>query len=191
MIIAFHKPYGVLSQFNENPDEPGQKTLADYDLPPEFTPVGRLDIDSEGLLLITDEKQLEADLLRPHKQHVRTYLVQVDGQPTLTDMRTLAAGGMEIRGHTTLPCYAQLIGGYPRKLAPREPAVDLASEKRSSWIMIRLKEGKNRQVRRMTAKLGYPTLRLIRSSIGEYDLGDIQPGKWVVLDKNDVEALKK
>jgi 23S rRNA pseudouridine2457 synthase len=191
MIIAFHKPYGVLSQFNENPDMPGQKTLSDYDLPPEFTPVGRLDIDSEGLLLITDEKQLEADLLRPHKQHVRTYLVQVDGQPTLTDMRTLAAGGMEIRGHTTLPCYAQLIGGYPRKLAPREPAVDPASEKRSSWIMIRLKEGKNRQVRRMTAKLGYPTLRLIRSSIGEYDLGDIQPGKWVVLDKDDVEALKK
>lgn len=191
MIIAFHKPYGVLSQFNENPDMPGQKTLADFDLPPEFIPVGRLDMDSEGLLLITDEKQLEADLLRPHKQHVRTYLVQVEGSPTLTDIRDLAAGGLEIRGHTTLPCFAQLMGGPPRKLTPRDPAVDPASEKRSSWIMIRLKEGKNRQVRRMTAKLGYPTLRLIRSSIGEYDLGDLEPGKWVVLDKDDVEALKK
>jgi 23S rRNA pseudouridine2457 synthase len=191
MIIAFHKPYGVLSQFNQNPDEPGQRTLSGFNLPPDFTPVGRLDMDSEGLLLITDEKQLEADLLRPHKQHVRTYLVQVEGQPTLTDMRTLAAGGIEIRGHITLPCHAQLLGGPPRKLTPREPAVDPASEKRSSWIMIRLKEGKNRQVRRMTAKIGYPTLRLIRTSIGEYDLGDLELGKWVVLDQDDVEALNK
>ncbi|MGJ8655874.1 MAG: pseudouridine synthase [Akkermansiaceae bacterium] len=191
MIIAFNKPYGVLSQFNENPDNPGQKTLASFDLPPEFTPVGRLDMDSEGLLLITDEQQLEADLLRPHKQHVRTYLVQVDGKPTLADMRDLAAGGLEIRGHVTKPCFAQLVGGEPRKLTPREPAVDAASEKRSSWIMLRLKEGKNRQVRRMTAKIGYPTLRLIRSSIGEYDLGDLESGKWVVLDEDDVEALKK
>jgi len=191
MIIAFNKPYGVLSQFNENPDNPGQKTLAAYDLPPEFTPVGRLDMDSEGLLLITDEKQLEADLLRPHKQHLRTYLVQVDGKPTLADMRDVAAGGLEIRGHTTLPCFAQLVGGEPRKLSPRDPEVDSASAKRSSWIMLRLKEGKNRQVRRMTAKIGYPTLRLIRTSIGEYDLGDLEPGKWVVLDEDDVEALKK
>lgn len=191
MIIAFNKPYGVLSQFNENPDNPGQKTLAAYDLPPEFTPVGRLDMDSEGLLLITDEKQLEADLLRPHKQHLRTYLVQVDGKPTLADMRDVAAGGLEIRGHTTLPCFAQLVGGEPRKLSPRDPEVDPASAKRSSWIMLRLKEGKNRQVRRMTAKIGYPTLRLIRTSIGEYDLGDLEPGKWVVLDEDDVEALKK
>lgn len=191
MIIAFHKPYGVLSQFNENPDQPGQKTLSDYDLPPEFTPVGRLDMDSEGLLLITDEKQLEADLLRPHKQHVRTYLVQVEGKPTLTDMRELSAGGLEIRGHTTLPCFAQIIGGEPRKLSPRDPAVDPTSASRSSWIMLKLKEGKNRQVRRMTAKLGYPTLRLIRSSIGEYDLGDLEPGKWVALNEDEVDALKK
>ncbi|MFT5904774.1 MAG: 23S rRNA pseudouridine2457 synthase [Cryomorphaceae bacterium] len=191
MIIAFHKPYGVLSQFNENPDKPGQKTLAAFDLPPEFTPVGRLDMDSEGLLLITDEKQLEADLLRPHKQHVRTYLVQVEGKPTLTDMRDIAAGGLEIRGHTTKPCFAQLVGGIPRRLGTREPAVDPISDKRSSWIMLRLKEGKNRQVRRMTAKIGYPTLRLIRTSIGEFDLGDLAPGKWVVLDDDDVEALKK
>ncbi|MFT5634078.1 MAG: 23S rRNA pseudouridine2457 synthase [Rubritalea sp.] len=191
MIIAFHKPYGVLSQFNENPDKPGQKTLAAFDLPPEFTPVGRLDMDSEGLLLITDEKQLEADLLRPHKQHVRTYLVQVEGKPTLTDMRDIAAGGLEIRGHTTKPCFAQLVGGIPRRLGIREPAVDPISEERSSWIMLRLKEGKNRQVRRMTAKIGYPTLRLIRTSIGEFDLGDLAPGKWVVLDDDDVEALKK
>ncbi len=191
MIIAFHKPYGVLSQFNENPDQPGQKTLGDFDLPPEFTPVGRLDMDSEGLLLITDEKQLEADLLRPHKQHERTYLVQVEGKPSLTDVRELAAGGMEIRGHVTLPCYAQLLGGEPRKLSKREPAVDSVSDKRSSWLMMKLKEGKNRQVRRMTAKQGYPTLRLIRCSIGEFDLGDLEPGKWVVLSDDDVEALRK
>jgi len=190
MIIAFNKPYGVLSQFNENPDQPGQKTLASFDLPPEFTPVGRLDMDSEGLLLITDEKQFEADLLRPHKQHVRTYVVQVDGKPTLTDMRELA-GGVEIRGHTTLPCHAQLLGGPPKKLSEREPAVDQASENRSSWIMLRLKEGKNRQVRRMTAKIGYPTLRLIRTSIGEYDIEDLAPGKWVVLNEDDIDSLKK
>jgi len=189
MIIAFNKPYGVLSQFNENPDQPAQKTLATFDLPPEFTPVGRLDMDSEGLLLITDEKQFEADLLRPHKQHVRTYVVQVDGKPTLTDMRELAAG-VEIRGHMTLPCHAQLLNSPPKKLTTREPAVDAASEKRSSWIMLRLKEGKNRQVRRMTAKIGYPTLRLIRTSIGEYDLGDLAPGKWVVLNDEEIDSLK-
>ena len=188
MIIAFNKPYGVLSQFNENPDQPGQKTLADFDLPPEFTPVGRLDMDSEGLLLITDEKEFEADLLRPHKQHVRTYVVQVDGHPTLTDMRELA-GGVEIRGYTTQPCHAQLLGGPPKMLSAREPAVDESSEKRSSWIMLRLREGKNRQVRRMTAKIGYPTLRLVRVSIGEYDLGDLAPGKFVVLSEDDIGAL--
>ena len=190
MIIAFNKPYGVLSQFNENPDQPGQRTLAAFDLPPEFTPVGRLDMDSEGLLLITDEKQFEADLLRPHKQHVRTYLVQVDGKPTLTDMRELAAG-VEIRGYTTLPCHAQLLNTPPKKLQTREPSVDEASEKRSSWIMLRLREGKNRQVRRMTAKIGYPTLRLIRISIGEYDLADLGTGKWVVLDHDEIDSLKK
>lgn len=190
MIIAFHKPYGVLSQFNENPDKPGQKTLAAFDLPPEFHPVGRLDMDSEGLLLLSDDPNFERELLRPSRKHSRTYLVQVDGQLTRDSIRDISAGSLEIQNYETLPCRAQLLA-TPRKLPDREPAVDPAADKRSSWMLMTLVEGKNRQVRRMTAKIGFPTLRLYRVSIGEYDIEELELGKWAVLSKEEEGLLFK
>ena len=189
MTIAFNKPYGVLSQFNENPDRKDQRTLAEFDLPPEFHPVGRLDMDSEGLLLLTDDKELENDLLHPYKSHLRSYLVQLDGKPTREALIDLEEG-VEIRGYTTKKCKVETLR-EPRNLTERNPPVDAASEARSTWLKVDLKEGKNRQVRRMTAKVGYPTLRLIRVSIGMYDLDDLAPGKWVVLSDDEVESLYK
>lgn len=189
MVIAFNKPYGVLSQFNENPDREGQRTLAEFDLPPDFHPVGRLDMDSEGLLLLTDDKELENDLLHPYKSHLRTYLVQVDGKPNrkaLTDLEV----GVEIRGYTTKKCKVMTIN-EPRVVPERVPPVDPASDARSTWLKMDLKEGKNRQVRRMTAKVGFPTLRLFRVSIGCYDLTDVEVGKWVVLSEEEQEDLFK
>ena len=190
MIIAFNKPYGVLSQFNENPDKPGQKTLADFDLPPEFHPVGRLDMDSEGLLLLSDDPGYERELLRPAKAHKRTYLVQVDGQLDKDAIREITAGGLQIQNYETQPCRAQLLA-TPRQLPDRNPPVDPASDKRSSWMLITLTEGKNRQVRRMTAKIGYPTLRLLRVSIGEFDLESLEPGKWAFLSADEEALLEK
>lgn len=190
VIIAFHKPYGVLSQFNENPDKPGQRTLAEFDLPPEFHPVGRLDMDSEGLLLLSDDPSFERELLRPSRKHSRTYLVQVDGTLGKDAIRSISAGGLEIQNYETLPCKAQLLA-TPRQLPDRDPPVDPAAEKRSSWMLLTLTEGKNRQVRRMTAKIGFPTLRLYRVSIGEFDLEDLEPGKWAVLSEEEEGLLFK
>lgn len=187
MVIAFHKPYGVLSQFNENPDRKDQRTLAEFDLPPEFSPVGRLDMDSEGLFLLTDDKVLESDLLHPDKSHARAYVVQIDGVPTSEELLDLSQG-VEIRGYTTKRCKVERID-RPADLLDREPSIDPASEKRSSWLKMTLTEGKNRQVRRMTAKVGYPTLRLVRVSVGSYLLGDLEAGKWVVLNEEEERML--
>ncbi len=130
----------MLSQFNENPDNPGQKTLADTDLPPEMLPVGRLDMDSEGLLLLTDDPGYERFLLTPKGEHSRTYLVQVDGKVEKHDLMVLRSG-VEIRGYLTKPCKASLVA-VPRKLPERNPEVDPAAAKRSSWLMLELREGK-------------------------------------------------
>ena len=190
VIIAFNKPYGVLSQFNENPYKPGQKTLADFDLPPDFFPVGRLDMDSEGLLLLSDDPGYERELLRPAKAHNRTYLVQVDGKLDKDAIRSITAGGLEIQNYQTQPCRAKLLA-TPRILPERTPPVDPVSGERSSWMLLTLTEGKNRQVRRMTAKIGFPTLRLSRVSIGEFDIGDLEPGKWAFLSAEEEELLTK
>ncbi len=190
MIIAFNKPYEVLSQFNENPDKPGQRTLTEFGLPPEFMPVGRLDQDSEGLLLLSDDPSYERQLMRPANEHSRAYLVQVEGKFDHTAQRSMSAGGLDIQNYQTKPCKVQLLTS-PRMLPARDPAVDSIAEKRSSWILVTLKEGKNRQVRRMTAKVGYPTLRLFRISIGEYDVNEIKPGEFVVLSAEEEDLLKK
>ena len=190
MIIAFNKPYGVLSQFNENPDRPGQRTLAEFGLPPEFMPVGRLDQDSEGLLLLTDDPSYERHLMRPAHEHSRSYLVQVDGKFNHEAQRSMSVGNLDIQNYQTKPCKVQLLAS-PRMLPARDPAVDPAAEARSSWILVTLKEGKNRQVRRMTAKVGFPTLRLFRISIGEYDVGEVKPGEFVVLSAEEEDLLKK
>lgn len=188
MIIALNKPYGVLSQFNKNPDYPEQRTLADLDLPPEMLPVGRLDMDSEGLLLLTDEKGFENALMNPKRGHKRSYLVQVHGRPDSLSIDQLRAGGLEIRGHVTKPCRATVLESDP-ELADREPAVDLTSVKQHAWLRMELKEGKNRQVRRMTAKVGHPTLRLVREKIGGFAPSDLQVGEWRVLSEEEREAL--
>ncbi|SHI69260.1 23S rRNA pseudouridine2457 synthase [Rubritalea squalenifaciens DSM 18772] len=188
MIVAFHKPYGVLSQFNKNPDYPDQRVLGECGLPEHLHPVGRLDLDSEGLLLLTDDKELETKLLDPKHGHRRCYLVQVDGQPDDLVIRELEAGGLQIKGGVTKPCKVKLLGEAP-SLPERDPAVDVHAEARSSWLKMELTEGKNRQVRRMTAKVGFPTLRLMRISIGDLQLHELKPGESKLLIPEETALL--
>ena len=175
MVIAFHKPYGVLCQFT--PDQPGQKTLADFGFPSGVYPVGRLDMDSEGLLLLSDEPGFNNRLLDPKTAHPRTYHAQVEGIPTPDAVSKLGRGGLEIQGHRTLPCAARVLESEP-EVAPRDPPVRFRQAIPTAWLELRLIEGKNRQVRRMTAAVGFPTLRLIRVAIGKLDGADLAPGKW-------------
>lgn len=190
MVIALHKPYGVLSQFNLNPDYPNQRTLHALGLPPELHPIGRLDLDSEGLLLLTDDKKLEASLLNPEHGHRRSYLVQVDGRPDHQAIHLLRQGGLEIKGGRTKKCRVELLSQAP-ELEERAPSVDAAAAKRSSWLRMELTEGKNRQVRRMTAQVGYPTLRLVRESIGDLRVPELAVGEWRVLSAEDVALLER
>jgi 23S rRNA pseudouridine2457 synthase len=185
MLIAFHKPYGVLSQFT--PDHPGQRTLAEFGFPGAIFPIGRLDQDSEGLLLLGNERSLVSRLLDPRYGHPRTYHVQVEGEPDEAAMRTLAAGGIDLKGHLTLPCRSRLLTApaYP----PRDPPVRFRKSVPDRWIELILTEGKNRQVRRMTAAVGFPTLRLIRTAIGGLQLGDLEPGTWRELGEIDRKRL--
>ena len=173
MLLAFNKPYGVLSQFNQNPGEEGtQRTLAEFRFPDNVMPLGRLDLDSEGLLLLTDEPALERELLHPTKAHKREYHALVDGQPDPSALQTLESGTLVIRGHQCLPATASIIP-EPETLTPRVPPLTLTSHPVTSWLSLVLHEGKNRQVRRMTAAVGHPTLRLIRHRIGKLTLDDL------------------
>ncbi len=185
MIIAFHKPYGVLCQFT--PDQPGQKTLADFAFPAGVYPVGRLDMDSEGLLLLSDEPGFNNRLLDPKTAHPRTYLAQVEGVPTPEAVLRLKRGGLVIQGHRTRPCQVRLLDGEP-DVAPRNPPVRFRQSIPTSWLELQLIEGKNRQVRRMTAAVGYPTLRLLRVAIGKLDGAGLAQGAWVELG---AEAIKR
>jgi 23S rRNA pseudouridine2457 synthase len=181
MLIAFHKPYGVLSQFT--PEEPGQRTLAEFGFPPQVYPIGRLDADSEGLLLLSDESELNQRLLHPRQGHRRLYWVQVERIPTADALRQIERG-VAIRGRQTLPCRATLLEPPP-VVPPRDPPIRLRKSVPDCWIEIELVEGKNRQVRRMTAAIGHPTLRLIRVQIGEFELGDLAAGKWKRLNSEE------
>ena len=176
MLIAFHKPYGILSQFTKQ--EPDHRTLAEFGFPKNVYPIGRLDWDSEGLLLLSDEKEWNDFLLNPRHEHPRTYHAQVEG---IADEKTLIRlrRGVTIQGRKTLPCEASLLKdpGY----APRTPPIRVRLSVPDSWIELKLIEGKNRQVRRMTAAVRFPTLRLIRAAIGELQLGDLEVGKWLEL----------
>ena len=186
MVIAFHKPYGVLCQFT--PDQPGQRTLADFGFPSNVYPVGRLDMDSEGLLLLSDEAGFNHRLLHPSAAHRRTYWAQVEGVPDEMAMQRLQGGGIEIQNYRTLPCGAKLLQLEPQ-VAERNPPVRFRKSIPTSWIELRLTEGKNRQVRRMTAAVGYPTLRLIRAAIGNFELGELDLGEWKVLERRDLEKV--
>jgi 23S rRNA pseudouridine2457 synthase len=174
MLIAFHKPYGVLSQFTRETE--GQRTLAAFGFPPNVYPIGRLDRDSEGLLLLSDEPELTHRLLDPSRRHPREYLVEVEGIP---DDAALAAlrRGVRIQGFSTLPCEASKPDPQP-VVRPRDPPVRFRASIPTCWIILELVEGKNRQVRRMTAAVGYPTLRLIRTRIGSFPLGGLPAGAW-------------
>ena len=186
MVIAFHKPYGVLCQFT--PDQPGQQTLADFGFAPGVYPVGRLDMDSEGLLLLSDEAGFNHRLLDPKTAHQRTYLAQVEGIPTPDAVERLKKGGIVIQGHRTLPCNARLLDGEP-VVMPRDPPVRFRQAIPTSWLELGLVEGKNRQVRRMTAAVGFPTLRLIRVAIGQYTAPHLNAGGWEELDSNSLRRV--
>ncbi len=178
MLIAFHKPYGVLTQFTPEPGS-SYRTLAEFGFPKGVYPIGRLDADSEGLLLLSDEAALNARLLRPDEGHRRRYWVQVEGIPSAESLGKLERG-VAIRGRNTLPCRAALLEP-PLELPPREPPIRVRKNVPDRWLTLEFIEGKNRQVRRMTAAVGHPTLRLIRVRIGGYELGALAPGKWIVL----------
>jgi 23S rRNA pseudouridine2457 synthase len=186
MLIAFNKPYGVLSQFTK--ESPEHRTLAEFGFPKQVYPIGRLDWDSEGLLLLSDEKEWNDLLLNPKHAHERTYHVQVEGIANKEAMTQLEKG-IIIQGRKTRPCRAKLIGepNYP----PRNPSIRFRLSIPTSWIELRLTEGKNRQVRRMTAAAGFPALRLIRTTIGKLDLGDLAAGKWRELDSREKQLLNK
>jgi 23S rRNA pseudouridine2457 synthase len=186
MVIAFHKPYGVLCQFT--PDQPGQRTLAEFGFPPGVYPVGRLDMDSEGLLLLTDEAGFNNRLLDPGTAHPRTYLAQVEGVPTTDALALLARGGLQIQGYRTRPCRACLVDPVP-DIPPRDPPVRFRKAIPTSWLELRLTEGKNRQVRRMTAAVGFPTLRLVRIAIGGFCGSRIGEGTWKALQAEEIREI--
>ena len=173
MLLAFNKPFNVLCQFTDR-STPPRKTLADFISVPDVYPAGRLDYDSEGLLLLTDEGALVKRLTDPkHKTH-KTYLVQVEGKPRDEALMQLRRGVM-LNDGMTLPADARRIDP-PSWLWPRDPPVRLRKTVPDSWIELTIHEGRNRQVRRMTAAVGLPTLRLIRTRIGAIQLGELRPG---------------
>lgn len=172
-VVLFNKPFGVLSQFTP---EAGHAALDQFGFPPRIYAAGRLDHDSEGALLLTDNGKLIKKLLDPKFEHPRTYLAQVEGEITEEAVRQLSAG-VTIKGYRTKPCTAE-IASEPEWLWPRNPPVRFRANIPTSWVRLTLIEGKNRQVRHMTAAVGFPTLRLIRVKIGNVELGDLQPGQW-------------
>ena len=185
MILIFNKPYGVLSQFTKQ--EPGHRTLAEFGFPKQVYPIGRLDWDSEGLLLLSDEKPWNDFFLNPRHGHERTYHVQVEGIATAEAMTRLRKGVL-IQGCKTQPCQAKLLDNpcYP----PRNPPIRFRLLVPTSWIELKLIEGKNRQVRRMSAAVGFPTLRLVRTAVGALELGDLTAGKWRELSDAQRKLLK-
>ena len=184
MLLAFHKPWGVVSQFT--PDGSPNRTLAEFGFPAGVYPIGRLDADSEGLLLLSDEPSLNQKLLHPRHGHRRVYWVQVERIPTPAALRQLERG-VVLGGHATLPCRAWRLEPPP-SLPPREPPIRFRKSVPDCWIALELVEGKNRQVRRMTAAVGHPTLRLVRAQIGGFGLGNLAPGRWKVLSSTEYAA---
>lgn len=178
MLLAFHKPFGVLSQFT--PDGSSNRPLAGFGFPKDVYPIGRLDADSEGLLLLSDEPALNQRLLHPLQAHEREYWAQVERVPSPESLASLQAG-VTIQGQRTLPCRAWLLDPQP-DFPPRDSPIRHRKNVADVWIGLELIEGKNRQVRRMTAAIGHPTLRLVRVRIGGFLLGDLPPGKWITLD---------
>ena len=178
-LIAFNKPYGVLSQFTDRGSQTARRTLSDFIDRPGVYPAGRLDRDSEGLLLLCDDGRLQARIADPRFKLAKTYLVQVEGEPGEASLAALR-GGVRLKDGTTRPAGAERID--PPALWPRDPPIRVRKSVADSWIGVTLREGRNRQVRRMTAAVGHPTLRLVRWSVGEWSLEGLAPGEWRELD---------
>lgn len=174
-IILFNKPYGVLSQFTDRSTPEARATLSDYIDVPHVYPAGRLDRDSEGLLILTDDGALQARIASPRHKTPKTYCVQVEGEPDTTSLDRLRAG-VVLNDGPTRPALVDRI--EPPSLWPRDPPVRFRKSVADSWLEIVITEGRNRQVRRMTAAVGYPTLRLVRLRIGSWELADLAPGAW-------------
>ncbi len=172
-VILFNKPYGVLCQFTP---VAGRACLKDFIAIPDIYAAGRLDADSEGLLVLTGDGALQARIAEPRRKLAKTYWAQVEGVP---DAQALAAlrGGLDLGDFVSRPCQAQLIA-EPVGLWPRQPPIRERKLIPTAWLELKLEEGKNRQVRRMTAKVGYPTLRLIRWAVGRWTLAGLSPGQW-------------
>jgi 23S rRNA pseudouridine2457 synthase len=181
MLIAFHKPFGVLSRFTG--DGSPNRTLAEFGFPAGVYPIGRLDADSEGLLLLSEERDLNARLLQPSRAHPRIYWAQVEGIPSAQALENLSRG-VVLQGRMTLPCRAWLLDPPPG-LPPRVPPIRLRKTVPDRWIGLELVEGKNRQVRRMTAAAGHATLRLFRAQIGGFQAPDLAPGQWRLLNQKE------
>lgn len=175
-LILFNKPFDVMCQFSAHPS---RDTLANYLSIPAIYPAGRLDADSEGLVLLTDNGKLQHKISHPDWKENKTYLVQVEGVPSEQQLQTLRAP-LALSDFTTQPCQAMHIA-EPDWLWPRHPPIRYRANVQTSWLCIILSEGKNRQVRRMTAAVGLPTLRLIRCAIGDYSLAThpLMPGEWM------------
>jgi 23S rRNA pseudouridine2457 synthase len=185
MLLAFHKPFGVISQFTS--DGSDHATLAGFEFPPGVYPIGRLDADSEGLLLLSDEPALNRRLLHPVQQHPREYWVQIERMPTAEALEQIAKG-LRVQNRLTRPCRVRFLDPPP-DVPPRDPPIRYRKSVPTAWVALELIEGKNRQVRRMTAAVGHPTLRLLRVRIGRYALGALAPGMWLVLDPVGREAV--
>jgi 23S rRNA pseudouridine2457 synthase len=173
VLIALNKPFGVISKFSP---EAGKRTLADFVPVRNVYPAGRLDTDSEGLLLLTDDGALQARIANPRHKLAKTYWAQVEGLPTDAALAALRAG-VDLGDFVTQPAGARRID-EPPGLWPRDPPIRYRATIPTAWVEVILREGKNRQVRRMTAHVGFPTLRLVRARIGNIDLGGLPPGEW-------------
>jgi 23S rRNA pseudouridine2457 synthase len=217
MLIAFNKPFGVLSQFTS--DGSANRTLSAFDFPKNVYPIGRLDADSEGLLILSDEPEWNERLLHPRHAHEREYWAQVERCPTTETLKKLAHG-VSVQGRKTLPCRAWILEPQPAvisgpvaasrqsaaipvkgqpaalcrdtatpQIPPRDPPIRFRKSVPTCWIGLELVEGRNRQVRRMTAAIGHPTLRLIRVRIGGLEIGTLTAGEWRVLSIEERRLL--
>lgn len=172
-LILFNKPYGVICQFTA---EAGRRSLKDFISLPNFYPAGRLDTDSEGLVLLTDDGKFQNQISHPKFKLPKTYWAQVEGVPDAAALETLRQG-VKLKDYKTRPAQSRLIK-EPADLWPRTPPIRYRKDVPTSWVELIITEGKNRQVRRMTAAVLFPTLRLIRYAIGSYSISGIAPGEW-------------